>query len=146
MREAVNIYLEENGKQLQFRIKPMSAFQSLMWSKKALSVFDIVKMRQNVTDKENAAEELGAMFLSRLAEMPDDVFEALVEGLIKCCCIVKENIPVQLSKDNLDGFFDDRNTLIQLCAEALKVNNFFQMSGADGLKASPAPVEIKRRA
>lgn len=141
-REATTIYLEENGEQITFQIKPMSAFQSLLWTKKALAVFDMSAMR---TAGEQDAEYLGALFLSRLAEIPDDTFEALVDGLIKCCCIVREGIPVQLTKDNIDGFFDDRNTLIQLCAEALKVNRFFQTSAPAGSKKSQDRADIKRR-
>lgn len=142
MREATKIFLEENGQQLQFRITPMSAFASLMWTKKALAVFDFSKIRSTESD----AEHVGAMFISRLAEIPDDTFEALVEGLLKCCCIVKENIPVQLTKDNLDGFFTDRNTLLQLLAKALEINHFFQQPAQSGSEKSPVRADIKRRA
>ena len=143
-REAQTVFLEENGDQLQFTIKPMSAFASLMWTKKALAVFDVSKM-QSIGKQEQNADALGAMFLSRLAEIPDDTFESLVDGLLKCCCIVRQSVPVQLTKDNIDGFFYDRNTLIQLLAEALKINNFFQMNAPSESKKSQKSVDIKRR-
>lgn len=142
-RTATTIYLEENGEQLEFQITPMSAFASLMWSKKALAVFDISAIHA-AGDRDE--ETIGAAFLSRLAEIPDDTFESLVEGLIKCCSIVRDKIPVQLTKDNLDGFFSERDTLVKLCAEALKANHFFQSSAPSGSKSSQKPVDIKRRA
>jgi hypothetical protein len=83
--------------------------------------------------------------LGNLSNIPFEKIQELLDELLSCCEIVKDNIPVKLTPANVDGFISERNTLLKLRAEAFKYNDFFQMSGLNGLEAFPAQADIKRK-
>ena len=70
--------------------------------------------------------------------------QELLDDLLSCCSIVKENVEVKLTEQNVDTYIESRNTLLKLRAEAFKVNDFFQTSGLDVFKNSQKP-DIKRK-
>ena len=77
--------------------------------------------------------------------MPFEKIEALLADLLKCCSIIKDGIEIQLDENNVDGFIEQRNTLIKLRVEAFKFNDFFQLPEMGESKTSPETTIIKRR-
>ena len=136
MRKVVDWTCEDGGASLHFRIKQMSATQAERFTFKLL--FLLGKGGGKVEN------DLSAL-MGTLADAPYEKVQELLTELLSCCSIVKENVEVKLTEENVDGFIESRNTLLQLRAEAFKVNDFFQMSGLQGLSQSPAP-DIKRKA
>ena len=135
MRKVVDWTVEDGGASLHFRIKQMSATQAERFTFKLL--FLIGKGGGKVEN------DLSAL-MGTLADAPYEKVQELLTELLSCCSIVKENVEVKLTEENVDGFIESRNTLLQLRAEAFKANDFFQMSGLQGLNQSPAP-DIKRK-
>lgn len=148
MRDKTEITLEENGETLKFQIEKMSAFSALMWKKRALSAVDIKKIAaeiQKETVSEEQAESFGLRVISDIFQMNDNAFQSLLEDLIGCCYIIRENVPVRLNKNNIDGFFYDSDTLFKLCFESFKFNGFFPKAAFDALQNFRAPADIKRK-
>jgi hypothetical protein len=82
--------------------------------------------------------------LGSLSSAPYEKIQELLDDLLSCCSIVKENVEVKLTEQNVDTYIESRNTLLQLRAEAFKCNDFFQTSGLNVFAQSPAP-DIKRK-
>ena len=91
-----------------------------------------------------ATDDLSAI-LGSLSAAPYEKIQELLTDLLSCCSIVKENVDVKLTEENVDGFISERNTLLQLRAEAFKVNDFFQTSGLNVFEKSPVQADIKRK-
>lgn len=138
MRKVVDWTCEDGGESLHFRIKQMSATQAERFTFKLLLLIGANGGRMETGD-------LSAL-LGSLSAAPYEKIQELLTDLLSCCSIVKENVEVKLTEDNVDGFISERNTLLQLRAEAFKANDFFQMRGLNVFGKSPAPVDIKRRA
>ena len=143
MRKTTDIIIIENEKELHFRIKQMSATQSESWTYRLLMLLAQGACNKSINDlKDNT--DLSAV-ISLLGNVPFDKIEELLADLLKCCSIIKDNIEIPLNESNIDGFIEERNTLIKLRIEAFKYNNFFQMPETGGSKTSPDITTIKRR-
>lgn len=138
MRKVVDWTCEDGGESLHFRIKQMSATQAERFTFKLLLLI-------GANGGKMASGDLSAL-LGSLSAAPYEKIQELLTELLSCCSIVKENVEVKLTEENVDGFISERNTLFQLRVEAFKVNDFFQTSGLSVFGQSPAPVDIKRRA
>ena len=146
MREKVEITLEENGETLKFLVEKMPAYPALLWKKRAFSTIDLEKIVAELRKQDNVdREEIGLKLFQEIAQIPEDNFKILLDGLISCCYIIRENIPVKLSPSNIDGFFNESETLMNLAFNAFEINGFFPKSAKADLPASPAPADIKRR-
>ena len=137
MRKVVDWTCDDGGESLHFRIKQMSATQAERFTFKLLLLI-------GANGGKMATGDLSAI-LGSLSAAPYEKIQELLTELLNCCSIVKENVEVKLTEENVDGFINERNTLLQLRAEAFKVNDFFQMSGLPGFGESPAQVDIKRK-
>lgn len=138
MRKVVDVHLDDGGEQLHFRIKQMSATQSERWTFKLLLLIGAQGGKVEGGDF--------SALMSSLSSAPYERIQELLSDLLKCCSIVKEKVEVPLDESNVDGFISERNTLIQLRAEAFKCNDFFQTSGLPVFGESPVPADIKRKA
>lgn len=138
MRKVIDVNLDDGGATLHFRIKQMSATQAERWTFKMMM---LIGAAGGSTKGDDLAGILGT-----LSNAPYERIQELLTDLLSCCAIVKENVEVQLTEENVDGFISNRNTLMRLRAEAFKVNDFFQTGGLPDLGQSPAQVDIKRRA
>ena len=137
MRKVVDWTCEDGGESLHFRIKQMSATQAERFTFKLLLLIGANGGKVETGDLSG--------LLGSLSAAPYEKIQELLTELLSCCAIVKENVEVKLTEANVDGFISERNTLLQLRAEAFKVNDFFQTSGLPGFGQSPAP-DIKRKA
>lgn len=147
MRDKVEITLQENGETLKFVVEKMPAYPALLWKKRAFSTIDLEKLIADFRKTDAMAEEeFGLKIFMEIAKIPEADFQVLLDGLISCCSIVRENIPVKLTPSNIDGFFNESETLMDLAFKAFEVNGFFPKSGKAALPTSPAPADIKRRA
>lgn len=147
MRDKVEITLEENGETLKFVVEKMPAYSALLWKKRAFSTIDLEKLISDFRKKDAMAEEdFGLKIFMEIAKIPEHDFQVLLDGLISCCSIVRENVPVKLTPSNIDGFFSESETLMDLAFKAFEVNGFFPKSGKAALSTSPAQADIKRRA
>ena len=137
MRKVVDWTCEDGGASLHFRIKQMSATQAERFTFKLLLLIGASGGKVETGDLSG--------LLGSLSAAPYEKIQELLTELLSCCAIVKENVEVKLTEANVDGFISERNTLLQLRAEAFKANDFFQTSGLPGFAQSPAP-DIKRKA
>lgn len=137
MRKVMEWECTDGGESLHFRITQMSATQSERFTIKILML--IGANGGNVDTKSLSG------LLGNLSNIPFEKIQELLDELLSCCEIIKDNIPVKLTPTNVDGFISERNTLLKLRAEAFKHNDFFQMSGLNGLEAFPAQADIKRK-
>ena len=138
MRKEIDVMLDDGGESLHFRIKQMSATQAERWTFKMMMLI-------GAAGGSTEGDDLSSI-LATLSNAPYERIQELLTDLLSCCSIIKENVAVHLTEENVDGFISNRNTLIKLRAEAFKVNDFFQTGGLPDLGQSPAPVDIKRRA
>ena len=138
MRKEIDVMLDDGGESLHFRIKQMSATQAERWTFKMMMLI-------GAAGGSTKGDDLSSI-LATLSNAPYERIQELLTDLLSCCSIIKENVAVQLTEENVDGFISNRNTLIKLRAEAFKVNDFFQTGGLPDFGQSPAQVDIKRRA
>ena len=136
MRKIVDWQCEDGGATLHFKIKQMSATQAERFTFKLLLLIGANGGNVETGDLSG--------LLGSLSSAPYEKIQELLDELLSCCAIVKENVEVKLTEANVDTFIESRNTLLQLRAEAFKVNDFFQTSGLPGFGQSPAP-DIKRK-
>jgi len=137
MRKVVDWTVEDGGESLHFKIKQMSATQAERFTFKLLLLIGANGGKVETGDLSS--------LLGSLASADYDKIQELLTELLSCCSIVKENVEVKLTEENVDGFISERNTLLQLRAEAFKVNDFFQTRGLPAFEQSRAPVDIKRK-
>ena len=137
MRKVVDWTCDDGGATLHFRIKQMSATQAERFTFKILLLI-------GANGGKFEAGDLSGL-LGSLSSTPYEKIQELLDDLLSCCSIVKENVEVKLTEQNVDTYIESRNTLLQLRAEAFKVNDFFQTSGLNVFAQSPAP-DIKRKA
>ena len=137
MRKVVDWTCEDGGVTLHFHIKQMSATQAERFTFKLLLLI-------GANGGKMATGDLSAI-LGSLSAAPYEKIQELLTDLLSCCSIVKENVDVKLTEENVDGFISERNTLLQLRAEAFKVNDFFQTSGLNVFEKSHVQADIKRK-
>ncbi len=147
MRDKVEITLQENGETLKFIVEKMPAYPALLWKKRAFSTIDLEKLITDFRkqDKMND-EEVGLKIFMEIAKIPEDDFQVLLDGLISCCSILREGVAVKLTPSNIDGFFNESETLMNLAFKAFEVNGFFPKSGKADLPISQGQADIKRKA
>lgn len=137
MRKVVDWTVEDGGATLHFKIKQMSATQAERFTFKLLLLIGANGGKVQTDDFSGLLGSIASADYSKIQE--------LLSELLSCCSIVKENVEVQLTEENVDGFIESRNTLLQLRAEAFKVNDFFQMSGLNVFGQSQKQPDIKRK-
>ena len=136
MRKIVDWQCEDGGETRHIRIKQMSATQAERFTFKLLLLIGANGGKVETGDLSS--------ILGSLASAPYEKIQELLTELLSCCAIVKENVEVKLTEQNVDTYIESRNTLLQLRAEAFKTNDFFQTSGLNVFAQSPAP-DIKRK-
>ncbi len=142
MRKTTDITIMENDTALRFRIKQMSATQSESWTYRLLMLLAQGAGKGSIN--ELSGGDMSSVF-GMLGNVPFEKVEALLDDLLRCCSILKDGIEIQLDANNVDGFIEQRNTLIKLRIEAFKFNDFFQLPEMGGSNQSPEVTTIKRR-
>lgn len=137
MRKVVDWTCDDGGATLHFRIKQMSASQAERFTFKLLLLI-------GANGGKVQAEDFSGL-LGSLAAAPYEKIQELLTELLSCCSIVTERVETQLTDENVDMFIGERNTLMQLRAEAFRVNDFFQTSGLSVFGQSQNPPDIKRK-
>ena len=137
MRKVVDWTCDDGGESLHFRIKQMSATQAERFTFKLLL---LIGANGGKAETGNLSALLGS-----LNAISYEKIQELLTELLSCCSIVKENVEVKLTEENVDGFISTRNCLVQLRVEAFKVNDFFQMDGLNAFNQSPVQADIKRK-
>lgn len=146
MREKVEIALQENGETLKFIVEKMPAYPALLWKKRAFSAIDLEKLITDFRKQDKMdEEEIGLKIFMEIAKIPEDDFQVLLDGLISCCSILREGVAVKLTPSNIDGFFNESETLMNLAFKAFEVNGFFPKSGKADLPISQGQADIKRK-
>ena len=152
MRKTKNITLIEDGEELKFLVKQMSAMQLIRWTMKLTGLIGkaglgVPQAKDNdpaaLTDALNAHGVKDVLAgLGRLE--PDDV-QPLIDGLLACCHHINgPNSLTQLTPDLLDGIINDPRTLTALLRESALLNLGFWLPVRDmadlraNLSGSPA--------
>ena len=143
MRKIKNITLIEDGRELRFQIKQMSAMELARWCGQALCLLTGPGLApsggEDPADFAALLEKHGKSgALRALMGLDMDKVQPLIDGLLACCSHISgPNSLTRLTPDILDGIISDLGTLMRLLAEALAVNlDFFNPEGDQ--TASPA--------
>lgn len=132
------ITLMDGGEQKRFKIRQMSATKAERWVIKLIFLLG----GQTEIDKLHDALDI----LNAITDKPFDRVQELLDGLLECCSRVHEGgIETQLTPENVDGFVEEMQTLLNLRVEAFKLNNFFQKSGLSVSAESHKSVTIPRK-
>ena len=136
MRKTKNITLIEDGRELRFQIKQMSAMDLARWCGRALCLLTGPGLDggrgQDPADFAALLEKHGKPgALRALMGLDMDKVQPLIDDLLACCHHINgPNSLTQLTPDLLDGIISDLRTLMRLLAEALAVNlDFFNPEG-----------------
>ncbi len=130
MRKTKNITLLEDGQELKFLIKQMSAMQLLRWSMQLAGLLgksglDVSGIKPN--DPRIIAEALNnhsqADVLQALGRLDLDDVQPLIDALLACCShITGPNSLTRLDADLVDSIIGNPNTLTTLLGEAAMLN------------------------
>ena len=124
MRKTKTIVLQEDGRELQFMIKQMSASQLEAWLIRAILLLS--KSGAEVpegTDLQAAGAYLAKRGLSALGDVNYEQVKPLLDDLLACCHhVTGANSTTQLSPTVVDSIIGDVKTLFTLRKEALMLN------------------------
>lgn len=138
MRKEKKIVLNDRGRELNFKIKEMSALQLERWIVKA----GLLLAGSGILDASLASGDAGDVMakagqvisdegLSALTKLDFDKAEPLLDDLLGCCYhVVEGGVETRLTPGIVDGIIEDVRTLFQLRKEALALNlGFFVNAG-----------------
>ncbi len=138
MRKENIVTLVDGGEEKKFKIKQMSATRGERF------IFKLIMLLGGQTQVESLTDPYA--LLGSISSKPFDKVQELLDDLIGCVSRVNGGVETQLTPDNADGFIEDSMTLLQLRAEALKLNDFFHLGEQTPLTESSADsVLIKRK-
>ena len=148
MRKTKNITLIEDGQELRFQIKQMSAMELARWCGQALCMLTgpglAASRGEDPADFAALLEKHGKSgALRALMGLDMDKMQPLIDGLLACCSHISgPNSLTQLTPGVVDGIISDVRTLMRLLAESLEVNlGFLKPEGnpaAEPAAASPS--------
>ena len=130
MRKTKNITLIEDGEELKFLIKQMTAMQLVRWTMKLTSLIGKTGLGVPGAKDNDPAALADALNTHGVKEVleglsrlePDDV-QPLIDGLLACCHHISgPNTLTRLNEDLLDGIISDPRTLTALLRESAILN------------------------
>lgn len=156
MRKEIIVNLTDDGNELTFKIKQMSAIKQERWINKVL----ILAAGSNVLSGMFSSFKLSGLsnqlknmdidkFLDMFGKMDYEKIEPLYNELLECCSYVPDknnlNFTTALNADNADSIIGDVQTLYKLRLEALKINFNFFSNGAKSPNQKKADIVITKR-
>lgn len=156
MRKEIIVNLTDDGNELTFKIKQMSAIKQERWINKVL----ILAAGSNVLSGMFSSFKLSGLsnqlknmdidkFLDVFGKLDYEKIEPLYNELLECCSYVPDknnlNFTTALNANNADSIIGDVQTLYKLRLEALKINFGFFNSGAKSPNQKKADIVITKR-
>lgn len=156
MRKEIIVNLTDDGNELTFKIKQMSAIKQERWINKVL----ILAAGSNVLSGMFSSFKLSGLsnqlknmdidkFLDMFGKLDYEKIEPLYNELLECCSYVPDknnlNFTTALNADNADSIIGDVQTLYKLRLEALKINFNFFSNGAKSPNQKKADIVITKR-
>ena len=148
MRKEIIVNLTDDGNELTFKIKQMSAIKQERWINKVL----ILAAGSNVLSGMFSSFKLSGLS-NQLKNMDIekflDIFGKLDYEKVECCSYVPDksnlNFTTALNANNADSIIGDVQTLYKLRLEALKINFGFFNNGAKSPNQKKADIVITKR-
>lgn len=156
MRKEIIVNLTDDGNELTFKIKQMSAIKQERWINKVL----ILAAGSNVLSGMFSSFKLSGLsnqlknmdidkFLDMFGKLDYEKIEPLYNELLECCSYVPDknnlNFTTALNAHNADSIIGDVQTLYKLRLEALKINFNFFSNGAKSPNQKKADIVITKR-
>lgn len=156
MRKEKIIYIVDDGNELVFKVKQMSAIKQERWINRVLilaagaNVLSGVLSGLKLNKLQNGLKNLTIdKMVSILGGIDYDKVEPLYNELLECCYHVPDkgnlNFTTQLNADNADSIIGDVKTLYKLRMEALKINFGFFSNGVQSPSQKQADIVITKR-
>lgn len=156
MRKEKIVYIVDDGNELVFKIKQMSAIKQERWINRVLilaagaNVLSGVLSGLKLNKLQNGLKNLTIdKMVSILGGIDYDKVEPLYNELLECCYHVPDkgnlNFTTQLNADNADSIIGDVKTLYKLRMEALKINFGFFSNGVQSPSQKQADIVITKR-
>lgn len=136
MRKTKNVTIMEDGQEIKFHIKQMSATQLESWIIRALLLAGGSGLAvPEGADIQAAGAYLAGRGFGALGGLEYSKIEPLMNDLLACCYhITGDNSMTQLNPGVVDGIIGDVRTLFELRKEALALNLGFL--GPEGVSLS----------
>lgn len=156
MRKEIIVNLTDDGNELTFKIKQMSAIKQERWINKVL----ILAAGSNVLSGMFSSFKLSGLsnqlknmnidkFLDMFGKLDYEKIEPLYNELLECCSYVPDksnlNFTTALNANNADSIIGDVQTLYKLRLEALKINFGFFSNGVKSPNQKNADIVITKR-
>lgn len=151
MRKDTIIILQDDGKELHFKITQMSARQQERWINRVVMLLAGSNGLESALDglqgkiKEGKYEEL----LRVIGAIKYEDVEPLYDELLECCAHIPDpgnpKFAVQLTASNVDSIVGEVKTLYHLRMEALKLNFSFFSNGEKSPSLRKADITITKR-
>ncbi len=141
MRREIELTLKDRSKELVFIIREMSASKLEKWLVKALLLISKSQINnEELNNSQNLIEEndtqtadfslfskiLSSKKYELLLNIDFEQAEELYDDLLTCVHRKVDNALISLTKDNVDSFIEDVQTLFRLRLEVIKLNlDFF---------------------
>lgn len=156
MRKEKIVYIVDDGNELVFKVKQMSAIKQERWINRVLilaagaNVLSGVLSGLKLNKLQNGLKNLTIdKMVSILGGIDYDKVEPLYNELLECCYHVPDkgnlNFTTQLNADNADSIIGDVKTLYKLRMEALKINFGFFSNGVQSPSQKQADIVITKR-
>ena len=133
------ITITDNGRQLQFKIKQLTATQQeeliikalLLLANKELGDMDINELKNYQLNTKALLSAIEKLDYTRVKE--------LSEVLLGCCYRIVGKMEEKCTPETVDGYIEDFRTLLTLKKEAFSLSfDFFQDAGNSQEQAKPA--------
>lgn len=147
MRKSTTIHLEDDGKNLTFRITQMSATQQERWQNRLIMLLTGADLNLDELIKRLKKGEYEAI-LKLIGSVGYDKIEPLYDELLSCVAHVPDpNNPgfaVQLTPENVDTIVGEWQNLYKLRIAALKNNYSFFKGGEPSPNQKQADIKIMK--
>lgn len=118
------IEIIDGGKEKQFTITPMSAYQAEQWMYRAA-----LALGKNIDDVQQVFSGNPADLLRSILSIPYEAARPLLDDLLACCTLVKGKSMRRLTSPEACSSIESPLTLTKLRIESLKANFGFFFDG-----------------
>lgn len=155
MRKENYITLQDDGRELNFKLTQMSAMQQTRWASKAVILLAATGVIKNLTQfevdklqKQFEAEGLN-MVLDLIGKLDYDKVEPLFNELLTCAAYIPDmgnrNFVTAITTNNIDSIVADFKNVYKLAIEAFKVNFTVSSAGNNSPTRKQADIVIPKR-
>lgn len=150
MRKETIITLSDDGKELKFRVRQMSAshlYDYIIRLVLALSHSGLKLTDGDEADLSKVGEHIMANGLQALRGVEHGMAKPLLDEMLACCSRISDSgVEQVVTPDSLDGFISDPRTIFKLQFEAAKLNFGFLGEAAESHSNSPEALNIGKPA